>query len=475
MNLERMRRAAEWVLAATTVGCALVTLAVALRVIRAPYQLDFGEGEVLAGATRLAQGLNPYPDPHQWPVVLNVYGPLSYLLFAIPVKIAGVSFTGPRLLVLLSGLAVSLLVGLLIRRHGGSGSAAAAFGALFLCITVVYPWVVQLRVDMPALALALAGLYVFAAWPERWIWAAALFVAAIYCKWTIVAAPGACLLFLLGRREYKRAAQMAGLGLLLLGGIFGALEWATHGFFAFHMFGTHPDPYSLGKFLERFWRLVAEQWILAALSGAYVLEVARGRKLTLPILYIPLAMAGTATVGKMGANSNHLLEMAAALCLGAGLGWSALGRAAAQLRAANAAVAVFAVVLAGVFWQGYWFYKYPFTQRGCEAAYSFVRQQASERVLSGDVGAALLGGKPVMVSDPFAYTQLLKHRPGWNDAVEQKLREGYFDLVVSGSRAERWTDAERAALSANYRPVGSFYCTGAEEVYERREPGEKGR
>lgn len=474
-----MRRATEWLLAATAAGCALVTLAVALRVIRAPYQLDFGEGEVLAGATRLAQGLNPYPDPHQWPVVLNVYGPLSYLLFSIPVKIAGVSFTGPRLLVLLSALAVSLLVGLLIRQYGGSGSAAVAFGALFLCITVVYPWVVLLRVDMPALALALAGLYGFATWPERWAWAAALFVAAIYCKWTMVAAPGACLLWLLGRKEYRRAAQMAALGLALLAGIFGALEWATHGFFAFHMFGTHPDPYSLGAFLERFRRLVAEQWILMALSAAYLVEVAIGRKLTLPILYIPLAMAGTATVGKLGANSNHLLEMAAALCLGAGLGWSALARAASQLRAATIALAALAVVLAGVFWQGYWFYKYPFTMRGCEASYSFVRQQAGERVLSDDVGVALLAGKQVMVSDPFAYTQLVKHSAGWNDTVEQKLREGYFDLVVmgdqSGNRAERWTDGVRTAISANYRPVGAFYCTGAAVAYERRQAGEKGR
>ncbi len=304
------------------------------------------------------------------------------------------------------------------------------------------------------------------------MWAAGLFVAAIYCKWTMLAAPGACVLWLLGRREYKRAAQMAGLGLGLLAGIFGALEWATHGFFAFHMFGTHPDPYSWGAFLARFRALIAEQWILAALSGAYLVEVARGRKLTLPILYIPLAMAGTATVGKLGANSNHLLEMAAALCLGAGLGWSALARAASHLRAANVAVTILALTLAAVFWQGYWFYKYPFTMRGCEAAYGFVRQQAGERVLSDDVAAVLLAGKPVMVSDPFAYTQLVKHGSGWSDTVEQKLRDRYFDLVIMGdqrgNRAERWTDGVRAALRANYRAAGAFYCTGAAVVYERR-------
>ena len=133
-------------------------------------------------------------------------------------------------------------------------------------------------------------------------------------------------------------------------------------------------------------------------------------------------------------------------------------------------VGVLAVALALVFWRGYWFPKYPFAMAGCEAAYSFVRHHRGERVLAGDVGAVLLGGKPVMVSDPYAYSQLVRHG-GWSDQdLQNKLGSGYFDLVLmsdqSGKRAERWTEPVRRALAEHYRPVQRFYCTGVAAAYE---------
>ena len=485
MNSGHIRKAGECILALTTAGCAAATIVRSLAIIRLPYQLDFGEGEVLNGAVRLAQGMNPYPDPRQWPVVLDVYGPLAYLLAAIPVRLAGVGFTGPRLIVVLSAAAVSVLAGLLIWHYARNRSAAVAFGALFLCITVVYPWVVLLRVDMPALALALAGLWLFAVWPERWLWAGLVFVAALFCKWTMLAAPAACVAWLLSQRQWKRAGQMVAWTGLLTALVLGALQWATGGFFAFHMFGTHSDPYQWRDWVERFRVLLLEQWILVALTGVYLLAAVRAQRLTLPAAYIPLAMLGTLTAGKLGANSNHMLEMAAALCMGAGLGWADLAgqkekpttetkrqRGDGDQKIRNAVVAVAAVALAVIFWRGYWFTKYPFAMPGCEAAYRFVRQHAGEHVLSGDVGAVLLAGKTVMVSDPYAYSQLVKHG-GWSDKeLQDKLRSGYFDLVLtsdeSGSRAERWTPAVRQALAEGYRPVERFYCTGVAAAWKRK-------
>ena len=90
-------------LLAAVLGCVVTLIHVAL-LAPLPYQLDFGEGPMLGVAVRVAQGLGAYPPATQLPYVFSPYGPLPYYLGGLCVKLFGVSFTAPRLLVAASGI-----------------------------------------------------------------------------------------------------------------------------------------------------------------------------------------------------------------------------------------------------------------------------------------------------------------------------------------------------------------------------------
>ena len=98
-------------LLAAVLGCVVTLIHVAL-LAPLPYQLDFGEGPMLGVAVRVAQGLGAYPPATQLPYVFSPYGPLPYYLGGLCVKLFGVSFTAPRLLVVGSGIWCAVLIAL---------------------------------------------------------------------------------------------------------------------------------------------------------------------------------------------------------------------------------------------------------------------------------------------------------------------------------------------------------------------------
>ena len=163
MGIPKLQQAAEWIFAAITTALACFTIFFSIKQIQKPYEFVYGEGIVLNAALRMLHGLTPYPDPHQWPIVLDPYGPLCYLAAAIPIKLTGLGLTGPRLVSLLSGLGVTLMLILLIRHQTQKWRLAVAFGAMFLCVWPVSLWLVVVRVDMLALFLTVLGLYLFLA------------------------------------------------------------------------------------------------------------------------------------------------------------------------------------------------------------------------------------------------------------------------------------------------------------------------
>jgi len=471
-----VRKIAEWLLALSLAGLALLTVWLSLQAIRIPYQVVYAEGMNLYAGLRMAQGISPYPDPRQWPIVLDTYGPVTYLAIAIPVKLFGVGFTAPRLVEVLAGIAVSILLALLIRHYTGQWAAAVAFGALFLCVPPISLWIVTLRVDLLAVALALAGLLLFVASPRFWYLATLCWVAVIYCKWTMVAAPAACVLWLLSRKQGRKAARLAGLTALLTLVLFGAMEWWSRGHFAFHMFRTHPDPYSFLVYLEQLRRALFRLHAASIGTAIFFLIVLRKHDFSLPAAYIPLALLGAATVGKFGSDTNHMLEATAALCLGGGLGWAALSKLAAGHKAAQAALAVAALAVAALVFGNYRFVHY--RQDGCTQAYRYVRALPGGLALAEDVGAVVLAGKTPAITDPWIYSQLVR-RAGWTDSLlREKLRQRAVDYVILGDPEsrdlERWTLPVLGAIQQNYHPVARFDCVAASVVYAPNQQLEKG-
>lgn len=494
----RLERAGELLFgAALAVSVALVLLESALR-IAAPYQVEFGEGNVLVSALRAARGQPVYPIPAAPPYVFSSYGPLLYGLLALLVRAFGVSFAAPRLLGALAMCGIALLLFLLLRRWTGSARVALLFGPLFLALPEVGLWSAVTRADPLAVLLALAGLYAIATAPRRWPAAALLFLAAGLVKPTLVAAPAAAFLYLLLRREPRRALAL----LALTGGLalaaFAALQLATGGGFAFQLLRGHPEPYSLARYLRMFALVTSEQLIPVALLLLFVLQSWRRRALSLPLLYAATALLGTLTAGMAGAASNHFLEWSAVVCLGAGMAYhDALARPPSPVRAL-ATGALFAMVacalafstlvtayrrdlapalmaqLAGLL--PYHQRLFPLDARlqpDCAALQAYLAARPGELVLSENTGAALLAGKQLAVTDPYAYTQLVLRGKLDPAPLVELVRARRFAAIVMAEDiatlrtrgTDRWAPALLAAAEQAYTLDRRFECANGGAVY----------
>jgi hypothetical protein len=111
--------------------------------------------------------------------------------------------------------------------------------------------------------------------------------------------------------------------------------------------------------------------------------------------------------------------------------------------------------------------------------HALVKQYSGDRVLSENVGAVVLAGKTVWVSNPFAYSQLVM-RGGWPDAgLERMVRNREFDLIVTqwnypmypnfmSDGGERFSSGVVKAIVENYRAVRMYGCTDARVIFEKK-------
>ncbi len=475
MKNKKLLEISEWLfLAATVLGCGM-TLRVAIYQLKVPYQLNYEEGNILNAAVRINQGANPYPAIHPPVYVFNTYGPLVYYLISPLVKHFGPVFTFSRVVVCVAGLIVAALIIALLHRTGVSWKLGASFGLVYLTLPVVQDWVYLLRVDLVGIVLTLAGLGVCWAIPRRWYLAAPLFVAAIFCKYSLIAAPAACCVFFAFRKEWYKAAGLAA----CVGGpslfLFLVLEKATQGWFAFHMFRTHPDPYFFSQWAEMFLPALGVHAVLVILVMVQAVEDMRRHRVSLPMIYFSLATLMTLTGGKVGSDTNHLLEWLAALCLAAGLGYHALkhrihaGWALALVPVELSLVVLFTLPLE---------LDVEPARDGCPEAYAYVNDHYGSHFLSENVGAIVLAGKPVTFSNPFVYWFLVKSSALSEDELAREVDARYYDAVLLGKdlntlkkQPDTFSYASfLGALEQNYHFVRQFKCTNANFAYEPNSP-----
>lgn len=468
MSRSRIYLLLEVLLLACTSCATIFAVISAVRRAAVVYQVDFEEGNIVNAGLRITQGLTPYPDPHAFPNALNPYGPIPYLAVAALVKLAGVGFLYPRLLVLLSVLTITALIALVIEGEYRSWLLALAMAAAYPTIFFVQSWSAILRVDAPGIVLSLGGLVLCQRWRGRWPWAASLMAAALFVKCTLLAAPAACLADLVLRREWKRAAGFAGLLAGICGVLFAATQWWSGGYFAFHTFGTHADPFSWDHYRKFADPILPYTPHLAFPVLCYVGVMAAHRRITLPLLYLTCSAALTVTLGKLGSNSNQLLEVMAALTICAGLGLAALRDQVKPWALGLAGMLVAAVLVVNFATRVQPWRKLVAPAMNCGSAYRAV-QLHGEWVLSESIGPMLLAHKPVFVSNPFVYRYLVTER-GWSDApLQTAIREKKFDLILlehtlSESQAvgaERWSPGVVNAIAENYHVVGYFPCQDA--------------
>ena len=494
---ESTEQAAHWVIAGSTAAI-LVTAAIQayqharqlLPMITARFQFDYEEGNILNALNRILHGLSPYPDPHALPNVLNPYGPVAYYLLSVPARLAGLGFSGARILIALCVLATCVMVSMLVWKETKSILTGAAFGLMYGAFGVVRDWSGIVRVDFLSVALATAGVFCFAQFHNRfdeaseqapllrnmytWL-SVCFFTAGVFTKPNCVAAPMACLLVLLIERRARHAWQFAALLGSVCLAMLAACVLATRGTIITHMFLSHPDPFLWSAYFDR---LAALSWTLGVLVIFAVVRIVselKHKTLSLASAWLLLSLMTAVTAGKLGSNTNHFLEWPVALCLVAAAGWTIItgleARVLAAVLSVAGAVAVI-LMLAGQtpsrdFFAG---------DRDCPAAYEFVRNSGGEDVLSENVGAVVLAGKRVWVSNLFVYSQLIE-RGGWQDAgMNSMIAARRFSLIATSRNylanrnyalygSDRFPPEAIQAMAQNYHLAAAFQCRDASFMF----------
>src|SRR3954471_18321343 len=209
------------------------------------FQEDYEESNVLNAAARTSQGLTPYPDPHQEPIVFNPYGPVVYYGLGPIVTHFGTQFRPARIVVWFTVCTCALLIAAIVGAITRSWMPPLLFSAAYLCIAVVTSWIPVLRLDFFGVMFTLAGVLTFLMAKDR-PWVASMpWVVAIFVKYTFVSAPAAGFFILLWRKQWRDAWKLAGISAALALAWFLYLHFSTDGWFTFNMFRAHPDPSTL--------------------------------------------------------------------------------------------------------------------------------------------------------------------------------------------------------------------------------------
>jgi hypothetical protein len=285
--------------------------------------------------------------------------------------------------------------------------------------------------------------------------------------------------------------------------LFIAMQRATGGWFYFQLFRTHPETYQLAHYAELAGWIAREDLILVLMAACFLGRTLRRRQFTLPFFYFAMALLASLSAGIAGATTNHLLDLDAALCVGAGMAYHLGGKSTHPLPHWLRAAALVTMVVSTLVFSTLALAGWEDTDAGpletvarmlpdqrrvfpidldlpedCAQLQDFLRQRPGGDVISEQTGAALLAGKRLLVTDPFSYAQLIE-RAGWSEApINELVREKKVTAIVLGRdiprlRAEdspRWTPAFLTLVGQNYTLTRSFDCPNGHAVYLPREP-----
>jgi hypothetical protein len=473
----------ERMLLAFVIVGTLLTILRSVPLIVSPYQIDYGEGLMLDGALRIRHSRPLYADPFAFPVVIHVYGPVAYAVAASILPGGNASFPAGRLLILICSVALSSLLAMILRRLTGSWWIGLSFGFLLLTLPAFRFWLYLFRADVIGVLFSMMGIALYLLSEKYWYWSVPFFGLAVFCKYSLLAAPVAVFIHLILNRKLRSGFVFAaGLGTASTVA-FMALQIKTGGWFAWHMFSTHPDRYSLMQFFALGGVVLASAPVATALAAWYVAYDIRGRARSFPPIYLVVSTITALTAGKLGSTTNHFVEWMAACCMCAGLGYSwLLSKHAA--RAMPITVLLSASVLVGTVVQNRAQLEPSPELANCGGAYRYVSTSSASSVLSESLGPLLVAGKPILVSDPFAYGQLVKHGLWPDERVEELVNERYFGLIVmsfdpsriyptqidptqvTAAGSDVWSDSLLNAITRNYRTVARFDCRYAGVVLE---------
>ena len=155
---------------------------------------------------------NLYPEYNRPPYLVTLYGPLRYVLLAVPYRAAEAASIAPHLLVRLTILAAfcsCVWTVFSIAMRVWNSTAIASATALFAASSpYLATWTTPIRPDFLALALALLSIYLSLTTRSRWRFVGAVAAAgsSLLIKQTFIAAPISVALWLAWQRRWREAA-----------------------------------------------------------------------------------------------------------------------------------------------------------------------------------------------------------------------------------------------------------------------------
>ena len=319
------------------VPAAVIFLSYTLMAVAHRYPLDYGEAPLLDQAMRLVEGENIYQqDLTSAPFTIANYPPLYVLAISPFVKLFGPSFLAGRVISMLCSVASAIFLALIIYTFTKDRLASILTAMIFLTIPYVVYWSPLMRVDMLALALNTAGLYVVAKRPTTLggiIMPALLLTAAIYSRQSFaLAAPLAASVWLWSHNRIQalRLITIVG-GLSII--LFLTINILTRGGFFFNIVTANVNDFDFER-LEYWYRRIRDTAPILLVFGFALLALTiRGIRSSLPshwkgwqllTPYVVGAGLSALTIGKIGSNANYLLEFSAAISLATGtvIAWS---------------------------------------------------------------------------------------------------------------------------------------------------------
>jgi hypothetical protein len=316
MNDESRRPAFTRVLVALLLCGALAILIDTVLGLKSFRDVAYPDSATLLRIGDVVRDGHVYPDSvNKPPYYLSLYGPLFYLVLAIPFRVAqmfGADIVLVERLTVLAFFCTSIVLVFFISRKISSSTRAAWFSVLFvLSPYVIGSWTTQIRSDFLGLTLVLSGFYCFLLLQDRpyaCVLSAIPSGLAPLSKQTFIALPIAIVSWLILRRRYKEAFCWGTAFALVAGGGF-AVIWMHDPFMREHLAVLgHPLLEFRGAF-----RLasdaVSQPMIPFAIVGALLLFWKRtSEELLLPFYWLAALLIGCATVPQVGGGLNYFWE-----------------------------------------------------------------------------------------------------------------------------------------------------------------------
>ncbi|MEW4568713.1 hypothetical protein AB1L88_12680 [Tautonia sp. JC769] len=416
------------------------------------------EAQMVHLAWRVQHDRVMYPDWKADPHVMNVFGPLYFLIVGGVGRVLGAGLEGlyaiGRLTSLGSALLASLIVGAASGARDGKGAGLFA-GLLTLGAAPLFGFGVMVRADLMADTIGLAGFLLAAGRASRWRYTlgATLLVAAIFTKQTMGLYLIAAVLAAMVTHRVRWGITLGAVSGAVTLAIIAAVSLTVEPLFARELFGAAETPILLADWRRTLARLgqFGPELPILALVGMVLWTVRRqDRAPSLAVLAGVVLVGAVVLAMKSGSDLNYFLGLRLVAALAGGAVWGSVAvllRASGPIRPRIALPVVVGLIGLGAcllpsldyshaqFRSSRSIHGYFSTAgRPVVAQYRRIFELAADpgmRILTDSGMVAAHQGDRAAFVDPWLFRILVETGKIEPTAIRQRIESGDYDLIIT--------------------------------------------